>query len=288
MREPPNKPSSKESVPTTTESPAQAAGRPQAPDPRQEPPTASTPPELPCCRNCAHVVWDVGDLMHSFTTGWAYRPMCSNHPDSPGQMRKVPIRGPCRNWRPKPTPPVRLDPPEPAAPDECKITLTKGLFATVDPEDHEWLNGFRWHATCSRGRYYAATVIAGRSISMHRLIMNPPPDMWVDHKNGDRLDNTRENLRIVTPTQNRHNSRSCARRGRPKSSQYVGVTRHGDKWKVKITHEGHEHFIGYFDDEVEAAKAWDAKAKELRGECTYLNFPDGIPPGGVKRRASDD
>ncbi len=229
----------------------------------------------PGCYNCVHAVWDRGDLMQSFSTGWPCRPMCSNHPDASGRMQKVPVRGPCRNWRPKRTPPVRLDPP----PNECKITLTKGLFATVDPDDYEWLNGFRWHATCSRGRYYAATVIGGRSISMHRLIMNPPPDMWVDHKSTDRLDNRRSNLRIVTPTQNRHNSRSCARRGRRRSSQYVGVTRRGDKWRVKITHEGKEHFLGCFDDEVEAAKAWDAKAKELRGEFTYLNFPDAVPPG---------
>ena len=113
-------------------------------DPRAK--SESRPPkaaELRGCHNCVHAVWDKGDLMQSFTTGWPYRPMCSNHPDSLGQMRKVPVRGPCRNWRPKPAPPLRLEPPEPAGPDECKITLTKGLFATVDPEDLDWFNGFR-------------------------------------------------------------------------------------------------------------------------------------------------
>ncbi len=46
---------------------------------------------------------------------------------------------------------------------------------------------------------------------------------------------------------------------------------------MKIKHEGKEHFLGLFDDEIEAALAWDAKAKELRGEFAYLNFPDGVP-----------
>jgi len=57
------------------------------------------------------------------------------------------------------------------------------------------------------------------------------------------------------------------------------VTRHGDRWKAKITHQGVEHFLGYFDDEIVAALTRDAKAKELHGEFAYLNFPDGPPPG---------
>lgn len=237
------------------------------------------PPSPPGCWNCVHAVWDPTDTIQNLGTGWPTRPRCSNHPDTPGQMRKVPGPGPCRNYRRKPDPLLRLDPAQPTGPHECKITLTKGLFATVDPEDYEWLNGFRWHATTSRGRTYAATVINGKSISMHRLIMNPPPGMWVDHKSTDRLNNHRENLRLATPAQNRHNSRSCARKGKPKSSQYVGVMRHGDKWKSKITHNGREYYLGLFDDEIEAALTWDAKAKELRGEFAYLNFPDGPPPG---------
>ena len=152
-------------------------------------------------------------------------------------------------------------------------------IATVDPEDYEWLNGFRWHATCSRGQYYAATVVNGKSISMHRMIMNPPPGMQVDHKSKDRLNNHRYNLRLATARQNRYNTGPVKRKDRPKSSQFVGVMRHGDRWKVKITHEGKEYYLGLFDDEIEAALAWDAKARELRGEFAYLNFPDGPPPG---------
>jgi hypothetical protein len=162
-------------------------------------------PIPPGCHNCAHAVWDWSDCVNTINAGWPYRPMCSNHPDSSGRMQKVPIRGLCRNWRPKPAPPVRADPADPVGPTECKITLTKGLFATVDPQDYEWLNGFRWHATTSRGRTYAATVVNGKSISMHRMIMNPPPGIWAAHKDTERLNNHRDNLRLATPAQNRHN-----------------------------------------------------------------------------------
>lgn len=281
----PRTPPSNDALSPTTDTPAASGPSPTSPGE-----AASAPePEVPrCCASCRHAIWDASDSLQTFGFGWPVRPRCSNHPDSPGRMRKVPGLGPCRNWEARPTPPVRIEPDEPVGPEECKITLTKGLVATVDPEDYEWLRGFRWHATTSRGKTYAATTVNGKSVSMHRMIMNPPPGMQVDHKSKDRLNNRRDNLRLATARQNRHNTGpSRKRKGRPKSSQFVGVTRHGDKWKVKIKHEGVEHFLGYFDDEIEAALAWDAKAKELRGDFAYLNFPDG-PPDGHERREQDE
>lgn len=250
------------------------------PHPAPNPQPPQTPPG---CHNCVHAVWDWHDCVNSISLGWAYRPLCACQPDAPGQMQKVTGNGPCRNWRPKPRPPVRGQAPDPT-PAECQIALTKGLFALVDPADYEWLSRFRWHATCSRGRYYAATVVNGKSISMHRMIMNPPPGMQVDHKNRNGLDNHRINLRLATPEENRFNSRPRRKTGsRPTSSQYLGVSRHRDKWKAKIKHRGKEHLIGLFTDEIEAALARDAKALELHGEFAYLNFPNGPPPGYGKR-----
>jgi len=240
--------------------------------------------ELRGCHNCLHAVWDDYELMQSFASGWPRLPMCSNHPDWPGQMRRVFQRGPCRNWRPKPEP-AGQDQTTGTYAGERQIPLTRNLFALIDPEDYEWLSEYTWHAKCSEGRYYAGTVIDGEPVSMHRLIMDPPPGMWVDHKNNSTLDNHRSNLRLVTRAQNRYNTRPSRKvrpNGKRKSSQYIGVSRYGDRWKAKITHDGHRYVIGLFDDEIEAALARDAKAKELHGEFAWLNFPDGPPPGYEK------
>jgi hypothetical protein len=201
--------------------------------------------------------------------------MCVNQPDSPGQVREVaPAAAACRNFRARHLPPQRVTPPEPPNDQVRYIALTKGKYAIVDAADYEWLNQYRWHATCARGRYYAATVIDGKSVSMHRMIMNPPLGMVTDHIDANGLNNRRVNLRNCTPEQNRQNTRS-----RRKSSQYIGVCRRGKKWGVRIRHKRIDYFLGPFDTELEAAQARDQKALELFGEFAWLNFPEE-PAGG--------
>jgi hypothetical protein len=220
-----------------------------------------------CC-DCAYAgpetLWIKG-----LTIAYPATMTCVNHPDSPGTMIQVMPSDTCRNFRPRKEPPVRLNSPQPENPGLRRIALTKGKFATVDAADYEWLKDFRWHATCARGRYYAATVIDGKSISMHRMIMNPPDGLVTDHIDGDGLNNPRFNLRNCTPEQNRQNTRP-----RKKSSQYIGVYRRGDKWYGKLKHKGIPYHLGPFDTEVEAAKARDKKAIELFGEFAWLNFPE--------------
>lgn len=75
---------------------------------------------------------------------------------------------------------------EPATENTAKIPLTKGFFAVVDSADIEKLSQRPWYAHISRnGKYVYASCSGGR---MHRIIMNPPPGMHVDHINGDTLD----------------------------------------------------------------------------------------------------
>ncbi len=215
--------------------------------------------------------------MRDMSTGWAGLLMCVNHPNSPGVLVDVaPSAAACRNFRARYVPPQRGTPPQPPNNEIRYIALTKGLFAIVDAADYEWLSQYTWHATCTRGRYYAATVIDGKSISMHRMIMNPPPGKVTDHKDGHGLNNCRTNLRNCTSEQNRHNTRPS----RKKSSQYIGVYRRSDKWIFKITHKGQYFYGGPFDTEIEAAKARDQKARALFGEYAWLNFPDEHPEPG--------
>ena len=221
------------------------------------------------CYDCVHAVWDLGLWARTLSSGWPVGPFCANHPDTPGQMRQVPCSGPCRNFRPKPKPPQRDEPPAPAGDDVRHIALTKGKFAIVDAADYEYLSRFRWHAKEARGRFYAATVINGKSITMHQLLMAPPRGMVVDHIDGNGLNNRRQNLRLCTPRQNRRNTRP-----RRKTSAFLGVSRRGQKYLARIKHDGRELYLGLFDTETEAARARDRKAEELFGEFAWLNFPD--------------
>lgn len=134
-------------------------------------------------------------------------------------------------------------------------------------EDYDLVRRYNWHLTYNG---YARANIGGRTVFMHRLIMNPGPGMVVDHINGNKLDNRRENLRICTPAENARNCGSF----RNSTSRYKGVhlcSRSG-KWRAKI-HVNKMHFkIGYFATEEEAARAYDARARELHGEFARLNF----------------
>jgi len=148
------------------------------------------------------------------------------------------------------------------------ISLGHGRTVMVDPADFDWLNRHKWHA--AGGSDYARATIGGKSVSMHRLIMNPPPGMIVDHISGNRHDNRRSNLRICTPAENLRN----ARKGRG-TSRFKGVFWNAQrrKWGASIHRDGKNIWLGHFTDEVEAARAYDRAARELFGPFAYLNFP---------------
>lgn len=163
-----------------------------------------------------------------------------------------------------------------------EIKLTQGKVALVDDEDYEWLNQWRWHARKDSKTYYAGrSVYMGggsknpriRTISMHRLIINIPDGIDVDHIDHDGLNNQKHNLRIATRTQNQYNRTS--RHG--SSSKYKGVTiLQKGKEKGRISAEircGKKRIcLGHFRNEEDAARAYDQKAKELFGEFATLNF----------------
>jgi hypothetical protein len=243
------------------------------------------------CFECAYCVWDRGLWLRSLASGFPARPMCANHPDTPGKLREMPLDGPCRNFRKKRRP--RSDGPwaapavrRPAAPednDEVRhIPLTQGLFATVDAADYEELSQYTWCVSRVGNNVYAARTENGRKIYLHRHIMKPPKGMVVDHVDHNGLNGRRSNLRVCTPEEN-----SVNKKPRGGSSQFVGVQRHKDKWQAGITHRGEVFYLGLFEDEVEAARARDRKAVEVHGRLAYLNFPEEWTLGedGVHRPA---
>lgn len=110
-------------------------------------------------------------------------------------------------------------------------------------------------------------------IYVHRVVFALHYGRWpqgmIDHANGNRTDNRIENLREATMRQNARNTRSYG-----KGSQFRGVSVDGLRWYVKCTDDkGKNRYVGKFDDEVEAARAYDAAALRWHGDFARLNFP---------------
>ncbi len=92
-----------------------------------------------------------------------------------------------------------------------EIPLTQGKVAIVDNSDFEELSKFKWCAIRRRYTFYAVrnAFIDGkwRSIMMHRIITNASDGELIDHKDRNGLNNSRENLRIATRSQNAMNAK---------------------------------------------------------------------------------
>lgn len=158
--------------------------------------------------------------------------------------------------------------------DTICIPLTKGETAIIDECDADlallkWYcgpSGYAARGTRSQAVEKYTTIFLHRVVAT-RLLGGIPKGIEVDHINGVRLDCRRANLRLANNSQNAANRASTS----GSTSRYRGVCwkKSLSKWAVKI---GHKH-IGYFADEVDAAKAADAAALIHFGEYARLNFP---------------
>jgi hypothetical protein len=222
------------------------------------------------CFNCLYCCCDPCLWLRLLSWGEPILPQCANHPQWPGQLHEVP-GVPCRNYRPRPATPrgdgVRM------------IPLTDGCYAYVDAADYEWLNQWAWHLEdgyalrCDKGK-------RGKRILMHRQIMQPAKGMVVDHIDGNKANNCRVNLRVCTCSENSRNHRKRSDSFLAYKGVFYDKRRH--KWGARCQYRRDRIWLGYFDNEVEAARAYDRKAVELFGEFARLNFPREWPP---QRRA---
>ena len=106
-----------------------------------------------------------------------------------------------------------------------RIKLTQNKYAIVDVEDFETLNQYKWFASKGGNTFYARRTIyingKGKLVQMHRAVMKYNGELFIDHIDGNGLNNRKANLRTATREENKHNSRK--RRGMA-DSKYIGVT----------------------------------------------------------------
>ncbi len=153
------------------------------------------------------------------------------------------------------------------------IELSYDKYTIVDAEDYDRLSKYKWCAVRTGQNWYAKTLDQnGYRLILHRLITDAPKGLIVDHINHNGLDNRKSNLRLCTHQQNNYNQRPYP----GKTSRFKGVCldKRRNKFIARIQIYGKRIHLGCFHDEIEAAKAYDKKAKELFGEFAYLNFPD--------------
>lgn len=148
------------------------------------------------------------------------------------------------------------------------------ITAIVDNNVFDKIHSFNWNVSQDKGNFYlfARGIFPEdklRKVKLHQLIMMPydSKGFVIDHKDGNTLNNTKENLRLATRQQNSQNRKPQ----KNKKSTYKGVTFFYKKWTVTITTSGKKIHGGSFSDEVEAAKRWNELARQYHGEFAYQN-----------------
>lgn len=156
-----------------------------------------------------------------------------------------------------------------------EIPLTQGQVALVDDRAAVAVLAHKWYANRSRHAFYASRAIrhpdgTRATLKLHTFLTGWP---LTDHINGNTLDNRRANLRQATNAENMHNRRRYANN----TSGFKGVTFHKatGMWRAQISLDGRRIQLSHYATAEDAARAYDAAAREYFREFAYLNFPTG-------------
>lgn len=147
-----------------------------------------------------------------------------------------------------------------------------GKYALVDDADYPSVCPYRWNLA-RNGYVVSYRKVDGRkrTLFLHRVIMNAPSGLQVDHISRDKLDNRRHNLRFATRSQNQAN------KGRSinNSVGLKGVTLEGSKYRARIRFDRRKRLhLGSYDTAEQAARMYDAASRLLNAEFAGVNYPN--------------
>jgi hypothetical protein len=145
-----------------------------------------------------------------------------------------------------------------------EIILTRGYVALIDDCDFELVSKYKWQANVHNHVVYAGTDVNRTRILMHRLILQAPKGILVDHIDHNGLNNTRDNLRLATRSQNGYNARLS--KGNTSGVKGVYWCNYYHKWCALIHTKEKRYHVGYFATLEEAAEATRIKRLELHGK----------------------
>lgn len=161
-----------------------------------------------------------------------------------------------------------------------RLELSKGYYCLIDEGDLERVSAYNWFVIVSRNHVYASTNMWAngkrRTVKLHRWLMGCTWEdtKLVDHIDGDTLNNTKSNLRIVSKQQNNTNSK--VRKDSRSGFKGVFVTRREDRWEARIRINGRQVYLGTFDSPQLAALCYDENATHLWGEHAKTNKMLGL------------
>jgi hypothetical protein len=150
----------------------------------------------------------------------------------------------------------------------CEIKLSSGNKALVDGEQFARASLYNWHETKRNNTSYAVAHIDGKTVYLHHFILGLQDQ--VDHKNRNGLDCRKENMRSAS---HRQNGRNIVQPQTEDGTGYRGVSKSRTRFAARIRDEnGYKKHLGVFETAEEAARAYDAAAREIHGEFAVLNF----------------
>jgi hypothetical protein len=156
--------------------------------------------------------------------------------------------------------------------------------AIIDAADLPLIEGMRFNLMDARPEDNAEAVVvrsgpSGEQTPLRRILLGLTGiEHRYSHRNGNALDCRRANIVVKTHGEQSHGSRKrrTTMGGQQPTSRFKGVCWLKGRWKAGIQKDKQAYPLGYFDDEIAAAQAYDEKAIELYGDVARINFPNGV------------